>query len=165
MPTRSRLSGRPSWRTSSVRSSGLGPNWSPSSLVARSPGAKNGKSDMSSYLRDTTLVNGSSDNANTFLSSASTSSFVATLDGMDNTVEISPDGTRWISIPIAETGANSSTFVGTIGFDTTAVRLTTNTSILITSLISDFTGTSTLFFQDGDLAGNGFPTFLSDGSL
>src|SRR3989337_2684095 len=57
MPTRSRLSGRPSWRTSSVRSSGLGPNWSPSSLVARSPGAKNGKSDMSSYSRDTTLVN------------------------------------------------------------------------------------------------------------
>ncbi|MDE1890820.1 MAG: hypothetical protein KGI30_11320, partial [Planctomycetota bacterium] len=53
---RSRLSGRPSWRTSSVRSSGLGPNWSPSSLVARSPGAKNGKSDMSSYLRDTTLA-------------------------------------------------------------------------------------------------------------
>ncbi|MCR4318877.1 MAG: hypothetical protein NUV74_00890, partial [Candidatus Brocadiaceae bacterium] len=53
---RSRLSGRPSWRTSSVRSSGLGPNWSPSSLVARNPGAKNGKSDMSSYLRDTTLA-------------------------------------------------------------------------------------------------------------
>src|SRR3990167_7280654 len=48
--------GLQSWRTSSVRSSGLGPNWSPSSLVARSPGAKNGKSDMSSYLRDTTLV-------------------------------------------------------------------------------------------------------------
>src|SRR3990167_4451326 len=56
MPTRSHLSGRPSWRISSVRSSGLGPNWSPSSLVARSHGAKNGKSDMSSYLRDTTLV-------------------------------------------------------------------------------------------------------------
>ena len=56
MPTRSRLSGRPSWRTSSVRSSGLGPNWSPSSLFARSPNTKNWKSDMSSYLRDTTLV-------------------------------------------------------------------------------------------------------------
>ena len=111
------------------------------------------------------LVKGNSSDTDAFLGSAIASSFVATLDGMDNTVEISPDGTRWISIPIAETGANSSTFVGTIGFDTTAVRLTTNTSILITSLISDFTGTSTLFFQDGDLAGNGLQTFIGTGSV
>ncbi|MDO8094963.1 MAG: Ig-like domain-containing protein, partial [Candidatus Brocadiales bacterium] len=111
------------------------------------------------------LVTGSSSDADSFLGSAITSSFVATLDGVNNTVEISPDGTRWISIPIVETEANSSTFVGTIGFDTTAIRLTTNTSILITSLISDFTGTSTLFFQDGDLAGDGLQTFIGTGSV
>ena len=111
------------------------------------------------------LVKGSSSNADSFLGSAITSSFVATLDGVNNTVEISPDGTRWVSIPIVETEANSSTFVGTIGFDTTAIRLTTNTSILINSLISDFTGTSTLFFQDGDLAGDGLQTFIGTGSV
>src|SRR3989339_9451 len=94
------------------------------------------------------LVRGSSSGATSFLSSASTSSFVARLDGLDNTVEISPDGTRWISVPIVETGANSSTFVGTIGFDYTAARLTTDTSLSVTSVISDFTGTSTLIFSN-----------------
>jgi len=123
---------------------------------------------MSSYLRDTTLVNGSSDNANTFLSSASTSSFVATLDGLDNTVEISPDGTRWISIPIVETDANSSTFVGTIGFDFTAIRLTTDTSLFVTSVKSDFTGTSTLIFTNAGLpstSGGGLQTFIGTGAV
>ncbi len=99
------------------------------------------------------LVKGVSSEADSFLSSASTSSLVATLDGVDNSVEISPDGTRWISVPIYETGANSSTFVGTIGFDYTAVRLTTSTSKSITTLISDFTGTSTILF-DGTLGTN-----------
>lgn len=94
------------------------------------------------------LVRGDSAAADSFLSSATTSSFVATLDGLDNTVEISPDGTRWISVPIVETGANSATFVGTISFDDTRVRLTTNTSTSITALITDFTGTSSLTFQN-----------------
>ncbi len=110
------------------------------------------------------LVRGSSSGANSFLTSASTSSFVARLDGLDNTVEISPDGTRWVSIPIAETGANSSTFTGTIGFDYTAVRLTTNTTTSVTTLISDFTGTTTLTFQDG-LDGSGFLAFIGTGSV
>ncbi|MBE7445569.1 MAG: carboxypeptidase regulatory-like domain-containing protein [Planctomycetia bacterium] len=96
------------------------------------------------------LVKGVSADADSFLSSANTSSFVATLDGTNNSVEISPDGTRWVSVPIYETGANSSTFVGTVGFDYTAVRLTTNTSKSITTLISDFTGTSSILF-DGTL--------------
>ncbi|BBO19301.1 conserved hypothetical protein [Candidatus Brocadia pituitae] len=99
------------------------------------------------------LVKGSSSDANSFLSSASTASFVATLDGVDNTVEISPDGTHWVSVPVVETGANSSTFVGTIGFDYTAVRLTTSTSASITTIISDFTGTSSITF-DGTLSGS-----------
>lgn len=99
------------------------------------------------------LVKGSSSDANSFLSSASTSSFVATLDGVDNTVEISPDGTHWVSVPIVETGANSATFVGTIGFDFTAIRLTTNTAASITTIISDFTGTSSITF-DGTLSGS-----------
>jgi hypothetical protein len=111
------------------------------------------------------LVRGASSDANNFLSVASTSSFVATLDGLDNTVEISPDGTHWISIPMVETGVNSSTFVGTIGFDYTAVRLTTNTSTSIASLISGFTGTDTIIFQDGGFAGNGLRDFIGTGSI
>ncbi len=110
------------------------------------------------------LVRGSSSTANSFLSSATTASFVATLDGLDNTVEISPDGTRWITVPIVETGANSATFVGTIGFDDTRVRLTTNTSTSITSLITDSTGTSTLIFQDSDTVGD-ISTFIGTGSV
>ena len=92
------------------------------------------------------LVRGDSTAANSFLGSASTDSFVATLDGLDNTVEISPDGTHWISIPIEEAGANTSTFIGTVGFDYTALRLTTNTTTSVTTLISDFTGTTTIKF-------------------
>ncbi|MBI2471657.1 MAG: carboxypeptidase regulatory-like domain-containing protein [Planctomycetes bacterium] len=114
------------------------------------------------------LVRGSSSGADSFLSSASTSSFVATLDGLDNTVEISPDGTRWVSVPIVETGANSSSFVGTIGFDYTAVRLTTDTSLSVTAVISDYTGTSTLVFTNAGLpstAGGGLQTFIGTGSV
>ena len=114
------------------------------------------------------LLRGTSSGADSFLSSASTSSFLARLDGLDNSVEISPDGTRWISIPIVETGANSSTFVGTIGFDYTAVRLTTDTSLSVTSVITDFTGTSTLTFTNAGLpptAGGGLQTFIGTGSV
>ncbi len=117
------------------------------------------------------LIRGTSSGADSFLSSASTSSFVARLDGLDNTVEISPDGTRWISVPIVETGANSSTFVGTIGFDYTAARLTTDTSLSVTSVISDFTGTSTLVFTSAgysDLSsfiGTGSVVRIFDGSV
>ncbi|TVM04366.1 MAG: hypothetical protein CV087_00275 [Candidatus Brocadia sp. WS118] len=116
------------------------------------------------------LVKGSSSDANSFLSSASTSSFVATLDGVDNTVEISPDGTRWVSVPIVETGANSSTFVGTVCFDYTAARLTTSTTKSITTLISDFTGTSTIFFDGtfsadvSSIIGTGSVVRIFDGS-
>ena len=94
------------------------------------------------------LVKGDSAAADSALTSATTSSFVATLDGLDNTVEISPDGTHWISVPIVETGANSSTFVGTIGFDYTALRLTTNTATSVTALIDDDTGTTTITFAN-----------------
>ncbi|HHT9113206.1 MAG: carboxypeptidase regulatory-like domain-containing protein [Planctomycetes bacterium] len=113
------------------------------------------------------LVRGSSSGATSFLSSASTSSFVATLDGLDNTVEISPDGTRWISVPIVETGANSSTFMGTIGFDYTAARLTTDTSLSVTSVISDYTGTSTLIFDStsGYTTNNRLDSFIGTGSV
>ncbi|MBM4066125.1 MAG: carboxypeptidase regulatory-like domain-containing protein, partial [Planctomycetes bacterium] len=94
------------------------------------------------------LVKGSSNDAKSFLGSANTSSFVATLDGLNNTVEISPDGTRWVAVPMTETGVNSSTFVGTIGFDYTAVRVTTNTTKTTAITFSDFTGTSTIDFAD-----------------
>jgi hypothetical protein len=116
------------------------------------------------------LVRGETADADSFLSSASTSSFVATLDAVNNSVEISPDGTRWISVPIYETGANSSTFVGTIGFDYTAVRLTTSTSKSITTLISDFTGTSTILFDSTlgtdttNVIGTGSVVRILDGS-
>ncbi len=111
------------------------------------------------------LVRGTSSGADSFLSSASTSSFVATLDGLDNTVEISPDGTRWVSIPIVETGANSSTFTGTIGFDYTAARLTTNTSTSITALITDYTGTSTIIFNSSNLSYGSISAFIGTGSV
>ena len=68
---------------------------------------------------------------------------------LDNMVEISPDGTRWISIPIVESGANSSTFKGTIGFGLYSSPLTTNTSTSVTAVILDHTGTATLVFSDG----------------
>jgi hypothetical protein len=89
---------------------------------------------------------------------------------VNNSVEISPDGTRWISVPIYETGANSSTFVGTIGFDYTAVRLTTSTTKSITTLISDFTGTSTILFDSTlgtdttNVIGTGSVVRILDGS-
>ena len=108
------------------------------------------------------LVRGSTSGATSFLSSASTSSFIATLDGLNNTVEISPDGTHWISIPIIETGGNSGTFVGTIGFDYTAARLTTNTSTSVTSVISDYTGTTTLSF---DSTYTRLDSFIGTGSV
>lgn len=112
------------------------------------------------------LVRGTSSGADSFLSSASTSSFLARLDGLDNTVEISPDGTRWVSVPIVETGANSSTFVGTIGFDYTAARLTTDTSLSVTSVISDFTGTSTLVFTNAGFSNTDrLDSFIGTGSV
>jgi len=111
------------------------------------------------------LIRGSSSGADSFLSSASTSSFVATLDGLDNTVEISPDGTRWVSIPIVETGANSSTFTGTIGFDYTAVRLTTSTSASITTLITDSTGTSTIILNSSNFSYGSISSFIGTGSV
>ncbi len=112
------------------------------------------------------LVRGSSSGADSFLSSASTSSFKVTLDGLDNTVEISPDGTRWVSVPIVETGANSSTFVGTIGFDYTAARLTTDTSVSVTTVISDSTGTSTLFFNSSFFSSTArLDSFIGTGSV
>lgn len=116
------------------------------------------------------LVKGSSSDANSFLSSASTSSFVATLDGVDNTVEISPDGTHWVSVPVVETGANSATFVGTVCFDYTAARLTTSTSKSITTLISDYSGTSTILFDGtfsadvSSIIGTGSVVRIFDGS-
>jgi len=111
------------------------------------------------------LVKGDSTVADGALSSATTSSFVATLDGLDNTVEISPDGTHWISIPITETGANSSTFVGTIGFDYTALRLTTNTATSVTALISDHTGTTTITFADPVDAAGRVDAVIGTGSV
>ena len=112
------------------------------------------------------LVRGSSSGADSFLSSAATSSFVATLDGLNNTVEISPDGTRWVSVPITETGANSSTFVGMIGFDYTAARLTTNTTSGVTTFITDSVGTTTLTFTNsGYGAGNAISSFIGTGSV
>ena len=119
------------------------------------------------------LVKGSSSDADSFLRSlASTSSFVATLDGLDNTVEISPDGTHWISIPIVETGANSSTFVGTIGFDCTAARITTSTIVTASTIFSDFTGTSSITFSSEggnttltSIIGTGSVVRISDGTF
>ena len=119
------------------------------------------------------LVKGSSSDADSFLRSlASTSSFVATLDGLDNTVEISPDGTHWISIPIVETGANSSTFVGTIGFDCTAARITTSTTVTASTTFSDFTGTSSITFSSEggnttltSIIGTGSVVRISDGTF
>ena len=119
------------------------------------------------------LIKGSSSDADSFLRSlASTSSFVATLDGLDNTVEISPDGTHWISIPIVETGANSSTFVGTIGFDCTAARITTSTIVTASTIFSDFTGTSSITFSSEggnttltSIIGTGSVVRISDGTF
>lgn len=121
------------------------------------------------------LVSGSSSHADSFLSSASTSSFVATLDGLDNTVEISPDGTHWISIPVVEDGANTSTFIGTLGFDFTAVRATANSSTTNSTVFSDATGMSTITIQSdtlptglaaglGGVIGTGTVVRISDGT-
>ena len=74
------------------------------------------------------LTKGASADATSLLSGAGASSFTATTDAVNGTVEISPDGTHWVAVPITETGVNSSTFVGTIGFDFTAARVTINTS-------------------------------------
>jgi len=115
------------------------------------------------------LVKGSTGDAKSFLGGASTSSFVATLDAVDDTVEISPDGTHWIAVPIVETGVNSSTFVGTIGFDCTAARLTTDTTKTAAQTFSDFTGTSTITFFDSPTLtssiGTGSVVRISDGSF
>jgi len=111
------------------------------------------------------LVRGSSSGADSFLASASTSSFVARLDGLDNTVEISPDGTRWITVPIVETGANSSTFVGTIGFDYMAVRLTTSTTLSVTDVISDFTGTSSITLNNNNVTYTNISSLIGTGSV
>ncbi len=111
------------------------------------------------------LVRGDSTAANSFLESASTASFVATLDGLDNTVEISPDGTHWISVPIEEEGANTGTFVGTIGFDYTALRLTTSTTTSVTTLISDHTGTTTIKFENPVAAAGRVDSVIGTGSV
>ncbi len=94
------------------------------------------------------LVRGSTSSAQSYLTSASTSSFNATVNGLDGTVEISPDGTRWIAVPIVETGIDTGTFVGTVGFDCTAVRLTTSTTVTVSQTFTDSTGTTTITFQD-----------------
>ena len=94
------------------------------------------------------LTKGNSTSAQSTLSSANANSFVATTDAVAGTVEISPDGTHWVAVPITETGINSSTFVGTIGFDFTAARVTTNSNTAnTTSIFTDFTGTSSIIFQ------------------
>ena len=119
------------------------------------------------------LIKGSSSDADSFLRSlASTSSFVATLDGVDNTVEISPDGTHWISIPIVETGVNSSTFIGTVGFDCTAARITTSKTVTASTTFSDFTGTSSITFSSEggnttltSIIGTGSVVRISDGTF
>ena len=111
------------------------------------------------------LVRGDASEAETFLSLASTSSFVATLDGLDNTVEISPDGTYWVSIPMAETSEDSGTFAGTIGFDYTALRLTTDSTKSISTLISLANGITTLTFPDGNFGGNGIQSVIGTGSV
>ena len=112
------------------------------------------------------LVKGSANTANSFLTSAQTSSFVATLDAVDNTVEISPDGTYWVAIPITETGANSSTFVGTIGFDFTSARITTNTTRTAANTFTNFTGTTTVMF-DTDMYNSTFnlTSYIGTGSV
>jgi len=107
------------------------------------------------------LVRGSSSEADDFLSSASTSSFEATLNGLDNTVEISPDGTRWVSVPMVESGGNTGTFVGTIGFDTTAARLTTDTTKSASDLLTDFSGTTTIKIDTGAAV----TSFIGTGSV
>ena len=115
------------------------------------------------------LVKGSAGDAKSLLNTASTSDFVATLDGLDNTLEISPDNTHWVSIPITEAGANTSTFIGTIGFDFTAVRVTTNSSTTNTTIVfSDATGTSTITISGGpttlsSVIGTGSVVRVSDG--
>ena len=94
------------------------------------------------------LTKGASADATSLLSGAGASSFTATTDAVNGTVEISPDGTHWVAVPITETGVNSSTFVGTIGFDFTAARVTINTSTANSATIfSDQTGTSSIIFS------------------
>lgn len=118
------------------------------------------------------LTKGNSTTAQSTLTGATTSSFVATTDAVDGTVEISPDGTHWVAVPITETGINSSTFVGTIGFDFTGARVTTNSSTAnATSIFTDFTGTSSIIFQDTEMTaallartiGTGSVVRISDG--
>lgn len=94
------------------------------------------------------LTKGNSASAQSTLSGGATvNSFVAAADAVSGTVEISPDGTHWIAVPITETGINSSTFVGTIGFDFVAARVTTNSNTAnSTSIFSDYTGTSSITF-------------------
>ena len=121
------------------------------------------------------LVKGNSTTANSFLASAATSSFKATLDAVDDTVEISPDGTYWIAIPITETGANSSTFIGTIGFDYTAARITTSSTRTAASTFTNFTGTTTILFDTNmyngtkgvltSFVGTGSVVRISDGTF
>ncbi len=117
------------------------------------------------------LVRGTAGNAKTLLSSASTSSFIATTNGLDNTVEISPDGTHWISIPVVESTIDSGSFVGTLGFDFTAARVTTNSATTnTTAVFTDAAGTSTITFSSdsADLSsviGTGSVVRISDGTF
>jgi len=117
------------------------------------------------------LVRGTAGNAKTLLSSASTSSFIATTNGLDNTVEISPDGTHWISIPVVESTIDSGSFVGTLGFDFTAARVTTNSATTnTTAVFSDAAGTSTITFSGsnanlGSVIGTGSVVRISDGTF
>ncbi|MCR4293114.1 MAG: hypothetical protein NUV76_09595 [Candidatus Kuenenia sp.] len=111
------------------------------------------------------LVRGDASRVGSFLSTASTASFAAALDGLNNTVEISPDGTHWISIPMAETSEDSGTFAGTIGFDYTALRLTTDSTQNISTLITSANGVTTITFPDGNLGGNGVQSVIGTGSV
>lgn len=96
------------------------------------------------------LTKGNSTSAQSTLSSANANSFVATTDAVAGTVEISPDGTHWVAVPITETGINSSTFVGTIGFDFTAARVTTDTTLTRTTAFSDSTDYTTITFANSE---------------
>ncbi|MCF6147828.1 MAG: hypothetical protein E3K37_04125 [Candidatus Kuenenia sp.] len=93
------------------------------------------------------LTKGDSSTAESTLTGATTNSFIATADAVSGTAEISPDGTHWIAVPVTETGINSSTFIGTVGFDFVAARVTTSSATTNANTFADFTGTSSITFE------------------
>nr|CAJ72259.1 protein with unknown function [Candidatus Kuenenia stuttgartiensis] len=144
----------------------------PSSGYIGTPGTRSSSAGSATFTLGTqsvdtnALMKGASSAAKSFLSSATTSSFVATLDGLGDTVEISPDGTRWIAIPVTETGANSATFVGTVGFDYTAARVTTDTTLTRTTAFSDSTDYTTITFANSEFnSTNRLDSFIGTGSV